>query len=95
MLLAQAAALGIAPGAPLAAAVSALLYRFTYLAFGGLLAVWAEQMFPESPTTCFSVVFLSWAAGRSPVRWHSARLPIAAHGRVGGSLTTVTKKPSI
>lgn len=101
LLLTQAAALallGIAPGAQLAAVASALLYGFAYMAFGGLLAVWAGQVFPESPATGLSAVFL--VVGGASVVGPVALGAVAAHYGFGAAflvtaactaLTTLTR----
>ena len=101
LLLAQAAALallGVAPGAPLAAITSALLYGFAYMAFGGLLAVWAGQVFPEFPATGLSAVFL--VTGGGSVVGPVALAAVAAHYGLGAAflvtaactaLTTLTR----
>ncbi|MBB2933744.1 putative MFS family arabinose efflux permease [Amycolatopsis bartoniae] len=101
LLLAQAAALallGVAPGVPLAAVASALLYGCSYMAFGGLLAVWAGQVFPEAPATGLSAVFL--VTGGGSVVGPVALAAVAAHWGLGAAflvtsactaLTTLTR----
>jgi predicted MFS family arabinose efflux permease len=68
--LATAVALiGIAPGALVAVAASALLYGCAFMATSGLLAVWSYQVFPEYPATGFSatVLFLGVGSVAGPV----------------------------
>jgi predicted MFS family arabinose efflux permease len=86
LLVTQAAALallGIAPGARLAAIASALLYGFAYMAFGGLLSVWANQMFRDSPATGLSAVFL--VVGGASVVGPAALGAVAAHYGFGAA----------
>ncbi|GAB3575342.1 YbfB/YjiJ family MFS transporter [Amycolatopsis endophytica] len=86
LLLAQAAALallGVAPGVPAAAVGSALLYGFGFLAFGGLMAVWAYRVFPEQRATGLSATFLMIGAGS--VAGPAVLGAVAAHHGLGAA----------
>ncbi|MGP3926994.1 YbfB/YjiJ family MFS transporter, partial [Streptomyces sp. 8N616] len=54
-IAAAVALLGAAPGSLPAVALSAVLYGPCFMAGSGLLAVWSYHVFPEQPSTGFSV----------------------------------------
>lgn len=55
--------LGAAPGTPAAVMLSAVLYGPCFMAGSGLLAVWSYRVFPDRPSTGFSVTVLCLGAG--------------------------------
>ncbi|WP_308296219.1 MFS transporter [Streptomyces sp. ISL-96] len=57
------ALLGVAPGAPVAVMLSAVLYGPCFMAGSGVLAVWSYRAFPDRPSTGFSVTVLFLGLG--------------------------------
>ncbi|MEW2396759.1 MFS transporter [Streptomyces sp. NPDC046862] len=62
-IAAAVALLGAAPGTPAAVMLSAVLYGPCFMAGSGLLAVWSYRVFPDRPSTGFSVTVLCLGAG--------------------------------
>jgi predicted MFS family arabinose efflux permease len=62
-LASAVALLGIAPGSTLASATSAVMYGPAFMAVSSLLAVWSHQVFPDRPTSGFSVTLLCLGVG--------------------------------
>ncbi|MPY59945.1 MFS transporter [Streptomyces spongiae] len=62
-IAAAVALLGAAPGTPAAVMLSAVLYGPCFMAGSGLLAVWSYRVFPDRPSTGFSVTVLCLGVG--------------------------------
>lgn len=57
------ALLGIAPHVTAVAVASAVVYGAPYMAISGLLAIWSHQIFPDRPSSGFSLTVLFLGAG--------------------------------
>ncbi|MQA77399.1 MAG: MFS transporter [Streptosporangiales bacterium] len=57
------ALLGIAPHVTAVAVASAVVYGAPYMALSGLLAIWSHQIFPDRPSSGFSLTVLFLGAG--------------------------------
>ncbi|TPQ20343.1 MFS transporter [Streptomyces sporangiiformans] len=62
-IAAAVALLGAAPGTLAAVTLSAVLYGPCFMAGSGLLAVWSYRVFPDQPSTGFSVTVLCLGVG--------------------------------
>lgn len=55
--------LGVAPHLTAVAVASAVVYGAPYMAISGLLAIWSHQVFPDRPSSGFSLTVLFLGAG--------------------------------
>jgi predicted MFS family arabinose efflux permease len=87
LLAAGTAALPAAPTAVLVVAPAALVYGAAYMTFAALLALWSTRLYPDQPTSGFTVVLVAMAAGSilAPL----ASVPLVAAVGLGGSFLVV------
>jgi predicted MFS family arabinose efflux permease len=93
-LVAACVLLGVAPGEIVAAGVSAALYGVGVRAMSSLLALWSSLVFPEQPSTGFSVTLFLFrvgcVAGPAALGALGARFGLAAAFLVAAGIMTLT-----
>lgn len=93
-LVAACVLLRVAPGEIVAAGVSAALYGVGVMAMSSLLVLWSSLVFPEQPSTGFSVTLFLFGvgcvAGPAALGALGDRFGLAAAFLVAAGITTLT-----